>query len=183
MAKLRERDSVSARCLEFTILCAARTGEAIGAVWDEIDLKKRLWTIPAERMKADREHRVPLCDRAVEILKALPHRGAHVFTGTNKKPLSNMAMLELLRGLSPGHTVHGFRSTFRDWAAERTNYPEPVVEMALAHAVGDAVIKAYKRTDLFERRVRLMRQWADFLAKPRPTTGATVTPLRKLANA
>jgi integrase len=169
MATLRQRDSVSARCLEFTILCAARTGEVIGAVWDaEIDLKKRVWIIPAERMKSDREHRVPLCDRAVEILKALPHRGAHVFTGTNKKPLSNMAMLELLRGLSPGHTVHGFRSTFRDWAAERTNYPEFVIEMALAHAVGDDVVKAYKRTDLFARRTRLMKQWADFLAKPRP---------------
>jgi integrase len=172
MATLRQRDSVSARCLEFTILCAARTGEAIGAVWDEIDLKKRIWTIPAERMKSDREHRVPLCDRAVEILKALPHRGAHVFTGSNRKPLSNMAMLELLRGLLPGHTVHGFRSTFRDWAAERTNYPEFVYEMALAHAVGDATVKAYKRSDLLERRVRLMKQWADFLAKPHaPKTG------------
>jgi integrase len=119
-------------------------------------------------MKADREHRVPLSDRAVDILKALPHRDGYVFTGTNKKPLSNMAMLELLRGMSPGHTVHGFRSTFRDWAAERTNYPEFVIEMALAHAVGDQVIKAYKRTDLFERRIRLMKQWADYLAKPRP---------------
>ena len=150
MAKLRERDSMSARCLEFTILCAARTREAIGAVWDsEIDMKKKLWTIPAERMKSDREHRVPLCDRAIEILKSLPHRGAYVFTGTNKKPLSNMAMLELLRGLSPGHPVHGFRWTFRDWAAERTNYPEFVIEMALAHAVGDDVVKAYKRTDFY----------------------------------
>jgi len=168
MAELRKRDSVSARCLEFTILTAARTGEAIGAVWDEIDVKKRLWTIPAERMKSDREHRVPLSDRAVEILKSLPHRGKRVF------PLSNMAMLELLRGMSPGHTVHGFRSTFRDWAAERTNYPEFVIEMALAHAVGDDVVKAYKRTDLFERRVRLMKQWGDFLAKPRPATAQTV---------
>src|SRR5262249_15400110 len=142
IAKLRDRDSVSARCLEFTILTCARTGEAIGALWDEIDLKKRIWTIPAERMKADRDHRVPLSDRAIEILKALPHRGPYVFTGTNKKPLSNMAMLELLRGMSPGHTVHGFRSTFRDWAAERTNYPEFVSEMALAHAVGNDVTKA-----------------------------------------
>jgi integrase len=119
-------------------------------------------------MKADREHRVPLCDRAVEIIKGVPRRGAYVFASASKKPLSNMAMLELLRGMSPGHTVHGFRSTFRDWAAERTNYPEFVIEMALAHAVGDEVVKAYKRTDLFERRVRLMKQWGDFLAKPRP---------------
>jgi len=179
MVELRERDSISARALEFTILTAARTGETIGAVWDEIDLKKKLWTVPAERMKADREHRVPLCDRVVDILKALPHRGAHVFSGTNKKPLSNMAMLQLLRGISPGHTVHGFRSTFRDWAAERTGYPEFVVEMALAHAVGDEVVKAYKRTDLFDRRVRLMRQWAGFLAKPRPPKSGEVHNLRE----
>ena len=174
MAELRNWDSVSARALEFTILTAVRTGETIGAFWDEIDLKGRLWVIPKERMKSGREHRVPLCDRAVEILKSLPHRGPHVFVNGSKKPLSNMAMLELLRGMAPGHTVHGFRSTFRDWAAERTNYPEPVVEMALAHAVGDEVVKAYKRTDLFARRIRLMKQWADYLAKPRPATAQTV---------
>jgi integrase len=166
MVELRERDSISARALEFTILTAARTGETIGAVWDEIDLKKKLWTVPAERMKADREHRVPLCDRAVDILKALHHGGAHVFSGTNKKPLSNMAMLECLRGMSPGHTVHGFRSTFRDWAAERTSYPEFVIEMALAHAVGADVVKAYRRTDPFAKRAKLMAQWSAFLAKP-----------------
>jgi integrase len=171
MADLRARDSVSARALEFTILVSGRTGETIGATWDEFDLKRRLWIIPAERMKADREHRVPLSDRAVEILKAMPHRGAYVFTNGNKKPLSNMAMLELLRGMSPGHTVHGFRSTFRDWAAERTNYPEFIIEMALAHAVGDAVVKAYKRTDLFDRRIRLMKQWGDFLSKPAAKAG------------
>jgi integrase len=171
MAELRKRDSVSARALEFTILTAVRTGETIGALWEEIDLKNKLWTIPAGRMKSGREHRVPLCDRAVEILKSLPHRGPHVFINGSKKPLSNMAMLELLRGMSPGHTVHGFRSSFRDWAAERTNYPEFVIEMALAHAVGDDVVKAYKRTDLFARRTRLMDQWAKFLAKPQPKTG------------
>jgi integrase len=168
VAELRKRDSMSARALEFTILGANRTGEVIGATWSEIDLKKRVWVIPAERMKADREHRVPLSDRAVEILKSLPHRGAHVFTGTNRKPLSNMAMLECLRGLSPGHTVHGTaRSSFRDWAAERTNYPEFVIELCLAHRVGDAVVQAYKRTDVFARRTRLMAQWSTFLAKPR----------------
>ena len=149
---------MSARALEFTILTAARTGETIGAQWNEIDVKKKLWTIPAQRMKADREHRVPLSDRAVEIIKGVPRRGAYVFASASKKPLSNMAMLELLRGMSPGHTVHGFRSTFRDWAAERTNYPEFITEMALAHAVGTDVVKAYRRTDLFERRVRLMKQ-------------------------
>jgi integrase len=167
MAELRKRDSISARALEFTMLTAARTGETIGALWDEVDLKNRLWTIPAARMKSSREHRVPLCERAVDILKALPHRGPHVFVNGSKKPLSNMAMLELIKGMSPGHTVHGFRSTFRDWAAERTNYPEFVIEMALAHAVGDQVVKAYKRTDLFARRARLMKEWGNFLAKPR----------------
>jgi integrase len=173
VAQLRERDTLSARCLEFTILCASRTGEVIGATWDEIDLKKRLWVVPASRMKSDREHRVPLSDRAVEILKSLPRRGAHVFTGTNRKPLSNMAMLELLRGLSPGHTVHGTaRSSFRDWATERTNIPEFIIEMQLAHAVGDETVKAYKRTDVIARRARLMKQWADYLAKPRPTAEA-----------
>jgi integrase len=128
-------------------------------------------------MKADREHRVPLTDRAVELLNALPNRRGYVFAKANKEPLSNMAMLELLRGMSPGHTVHGFRSTFRDWAAERTNYPEFIVEMALAHAVGDAVVKAYKRTDLFDRRVRLMKQWGDFLAKA-PAKGGKVHDLQ-----
>jgi integrase len=178
MAELRVRDSVSARALEFTILTAARTGETIGAQWNEIDVKKKLWTIPAQRMKADREHRVPLSDRAVEIIKGVPRRGAYVFASASKKPLSNMAMLELLRGMSPGHTVHGFRSTFRDWAAERTNYPEFITEMALAHAVGTDVVKAYRRTDLFERRVRLMKQWSDFLAKPRPHKAGEVHDLK-----
>jgi integrase len=169
MVELRKRDSVSARALEFTITCVARTGETIGVTWDEIDLKKKLWTISAERMKSGREHRVPLSDRAVEILKSLPHSGKHVFINGHKRPLSNMAMLELLRGLSPGHTVHGTaRSSFRDWAAERTNYPEFVIEMCLAHAVGDDVVKAYKRTDLFAKRAKLMAQWCAFLSKPLP---------------
>jgi integrase len=180
MAELRKRDSVSARALEFTILTAVRTGEAIGATWDEIDLKKKLWTIPADRMKADREHRVPLCDAAVQLLKALPHSGKHVFTNGHKRPLSNMAMLELLRGMSPGHTVHGFRSTFRDYCAERTSYPEFVIEMCLAHAVGDDVVKAYRRSDLFAKRAKLMAQWSAYLAKPRaPATTVDLDAERK----
>jgi integrase len=174
MAELRERDSVSARALEFAVLTAARTGEVIGAQWGEIDLKHKLWTIPADRMKSDREHRVPLTDRMVEILQAMPRCGAYVFASTNKKPLSDRPMLKMLGRMRPGFTVHGFRSTFRDWAAERTNYPEFIIEMALAHAVDDKTVKAYKRTDVVERRVRLMKQWADFLAKPRPATAQTV---------
>jgi integrase len=166
MADLRKRHVTSARALELTILTAVRTSETIGAIWSEIDLHKKLWTIPAERMKAERDHRVPLSDRVVEILKSMPRDGKLVFLTDAKKPFDEGALLKLLQGMRPGVTVHGFRSTFRDWAAERTNYPEAVAEMALAHAVPDATVKAYKRTDLFDRRVRLMRQWSEYLAKP-----------------
>jgi integrase len=167
IAELRADKRIEARALEFTVLAVARTDEVVAATWGEFDLKKRLWTIPGQRMKSGREHRVPLCDRAVEILGNLKHHGRRVFD------ISNTALLRVLQERHSGVTVHGFRSTFRDWAAERTNYPEFVVEMALAHAVGDDVVKAYKRTDLFTRRTRLMKQWADFLAKPRPSA-ATV---------
>jgi integrase len=171
MARLRENKSMSAKALEWTILTAARTAETIGAKWNEIDPKARIWTVPAARMKAGKEHRVPLSDRAVEILSGLPHRGARIF------PLSNMAMLQLLRGMRPGLTVHGFRSTFMDWAHERTSYPNHVVEMALAHAVGDKVEAAYRRGDLFEKRRRLMAEWDRYCARPLPAS-ATVTALR-----
>jgi integrase len=138
MAKLRERDSISARALEFTILTATRTNEAIGAAWSEIDLKAKTWTIPASRMKAGREHLIPLSDRVVSILKDMPRTGDYLFPGASKDILSNMAMLELLRGLAGnGYTVHGFRSTFRDWAGDRTNFPRDVIEHALAHRVKD----------------------------------------------
>jgi integrase len=156
MAELRNRDSISARALEFTVLTAARTGEIIGATLGEIDLKARTWTIPAERMKAGKEHRVPLCERAVEIVRGLPRHGEKVF------PLSNMAMLELLRGMSPGHTVHGFRSTFMDWAHEQTAFPKVVIDMALAHTVPDKVEAAYRRGDLIEKRRKLMESWVRY---------------------
>ena len=171
-ANLRQRQSTSARALEFLILTAARTAEVIGATWDEIDIKGKTWKIPASRMKGGAEHRVPLCDRAVEILGALPRRGAHVFANNSGKPLSNMAMLELLRGMAPNTTVHGFRSTFRDWAAERSNHPNHVAEMALAHTIGDDVEAAYRRGDLFKKRAIMMNQWANYLAKPQPAAGA-----------
>jgi len=183
MAELRERKSASARALELLILTAARTNEVIGARWSEIDTKHKVWTIPKERMKAGVEHRIPLTDRAVEILKALPHRGVYVFPGTNGHTLSNMAMLELLRGMRPGISVHGFRSVFRDWCAERTNYANHVVEKALAHKIPDKVEAAYRRGELFEKRRKLMEQWQRFLDRPLPATGATVTPLRTVANA
>jgi integrase len=175
MEELRGRPSISARALEFTILTAVRTSETIGAKWYEIDLKARIWVVPAARTKAAREHKIPLSDRAVAILKELRH-GDHVFAGDGNRSLSNMAMLELLRGMRPGLTVHGFRSTFRDWAAETTSFPNHVVEKALAHAVADKVEAAYRRGDLFLKRRRLMDAWADYCGK----AVATVTALRKV---
>jgi integrase len=159
MVELRERNSLSARALEFTILTAARTGETIGASWDEIDLKAKTWTIPANRMKAGKEHKVPLSNRAVEILQQSNRRTKNLF------PLSNMGMAELLKGMRPGITVHGFRSTFRDWAAETTNNSNHVVEMALAHTIGDKVEAAYRRGDLFIKRTKLMTAWAEYCGK------------------
>jgi integrase len=172
MTELRERDSLSARALEFTILTAARTGETIGATRDEIDLKAKTWTIPAERMKAGKEHKVPLCSRAIEILQGLDQRTKNLF------PLSNMAMAELLKGMRAGFTVHGMRSTFRDWAAETTNFPNHVIEMALAHTIGDKVEAAYRRGDLFTKRVKLMSAWQDFCGKP-TVVSSGIVPFRK----
>lgn len=172
IAELRKRESLSANALEFTILTAARTGEVIGAKWDEIDLAAKTWTVPASRMKAGKQHKVPLSDRGIEILSTLPRAGEYIF------PLSNMAMLELLRGMRPGLTTHGFRSTFRDWSAERTNYPNHVAEMALAHTIPDKVEKSYRRGDLFEKRRRLMADWASWCSRPAPT-GATVTSIQE----
>jgi integrase len=162
MAKLRDSDHVAARALEFTILTAARTGETLGAPWNEIDLAAKTWTIPGTRMKRDKEHRVPLSDRAVEILRALPRGDGRVFD------IGEVRMLQMLREVhgAKGPTVHGFRSSFRDWCSERTSYPPIVAEQALAHAVGSKVERAYNRTDLFEKRRRLMAEWAAFCTKP-----------------
>jgi integrase len=169
MAELRSRDSLSARALEFTVLTAARTGEAIGAKWDEIDLEAKVWTLPPGRMKASRQHRVPLSDRAVDILRALPRsKSGFVFAHANGlRPVSNMAMLELLRGMKgSGHTVHGFRSSFSDWARDRTAYARDVIEMALAHAIKDKSGAAYRRGDALEKRRRLMAEWARYCQSP-----------------
>lgn len=168
MVMLRDRGNISARALEFTILTAARTGEVIGARWAEIDLAAKIWTVPAGRIKGGREHRLPLSDRAVAILEAMPREGEWVFLGGRKgKPLSDMAMDKVLRlmGFKGGRaTVHGFRSTFRDWAAECTTHPNHVVEMALAHAIGSKVEAAYRRGDLFDKRRLLMADWAAYCA-------------------
>lgn len=175
MAELRGRKSASALALEFLILTAARTGEVIGARWEEIDLKNRTWVIPGARMKSKREHRVPLTPRAFAILQGLERRGDFVFgSAVTCRPLSNMALLELLRGMRPGVTTHGFRSSFRDWASERTSFAREVTEAALAHTIPDKVEKAYRRGDLFEKRRKLMEAWAGFLAKPLPAEGADV---------
>jgi integrase len=179
MSELRARNSVSARALEFAILTAARTGEVIGARWPEIDLGAAMWILPAERMKAGKEHRVPLSERAIELLSALPREGDFVFMGGRAgKPLSNMAMLELLRGMKPGsgYVPHGFRSTFRDWAAECTSSPSEVVEMALAHAVESKVEAAYRRGDLLAKRRQLMDDWARYCVAA-PRAGADVGPV------
>ncbi|MER8662850.1 integrase arm-type DNA-binding domain-containing protein [Mesorhizobium sp. M1148] len=172
MSQLRSMDSISARALEFTILTAVRTGEAIGVMESEIDFANKLWTIPAARMKADRPHRVPLSDRAIDILKSVPREAdsPYLFPGARTgKPLSNMAMLELLRGMEGmrGLTVHGFRSTFRDWAAERSNFPREIAEAALAHVLSDKTEAAYQRGDLLEKRRKLMTAWAGFAATAR----------------
>lgn len=164
MAELRQQSGVAAKCLEFTILTATRTNESIGATWDEIDLSNKTWTIPIERMKAGRLHRIPLSDQAILILQDMQKFKVNdfVFPGT-KKGLSNMAMLQLLKRMGEdGVTVHGFRSSFRDWAAETTNYPSEVVEMALAHTIKNQAEAAYRRGDLMEKRSQLMADWTRY---------------------
>ena len=167
MAALRTQDGVSARALEFLILTAARTGEVIGARPGE--LKDKVWTVPAGRMKGGAEHRVPLSAPALALVETMKkEQGAEfLFPGSKRdKPLSNMALLALLDRMDRANlTAHGFRSTFRDWAAERTNYPREVVEMALAHAIGNKVEAAYRRGDLFEKRRSLMAEWAKYCAR------------------
>jgi integrase len=181
IAELRKQGGTAARALEFTILAAARTGEVVNATPDEFDLDKGVWTVPAGRMKGGVEHRVPLPPRAVEIVRAQPE-GVYVFPGgKGGRPLSNMAMLALLRRMGREDlTVHGFRSSFRDWAAECTTYPHQVCEKALAHAVSDATEAAYRRGDLFEKRRRLMAEWATHCG--RPAKAAKVVALKTAGN-
>jgi integrase len=181
-AALREREGVAAKALEFTILTAARSGEVRGATWAEIDLEAKTWTIPAGRMKGGREHRVPLSGPAVEILSTLPREkdNVHVFIGARRHGLSEMAMAAVLRRMDRlDITVHGFRSAFRDWAAERTSYQNHVVEQALAHTIGNAVERAYRRGDLFDKRARLMAEWARFCTTAPAEASGTVVSIRR----
>lgn len=171
-AELRRLNSISAAALEFCILTASRTNEVTGARVEEVNLKRGVWTIPKERMKMGREHRIPLTPRALQIAGqriaiAKIDESIYLFPGKSKRtearPISNMAMLEVVRGMSFGHiTVHGFRSSFRDWAAECTEYPSDVVEMALAHVVKNKAEAAYRRGDMLERRQPLMAEWEKF---------------------
>lgn len=180
MAQLKDRDAVAARALEFAILTAARTGEVIGAKWDELDLIERVWSIPAERMKGGREHRVPLSGAAMEIVQhmSIIRQNDHVFPGDRRDALSNMALLMLLRRMERTDiTAHGFRSTFRDWVEEQTDSPRAVAETALSHAIGSAVEAAYRRGDLLEKRRPLMKRWAEYCTAPRAMV-KTVTAFR-----
>jgi integrase len=181
IGNLRERDATAALALEFCILVAARSGEVLGARWLEIDLDKKVWTVPANRMKAGREHRVPLSARAASILKRLARlkAGDFVFPGQARgKPLSNMAMEMMLRRMKIDNaTVHGFRSSFRDWAGNVSNFPREVTETALAHVIGDKAEQAYRRSDALEKRRKLMEAWASY-CEPK-TTGNVVTLQRK----
>ncbi|MCB2114277.1 MAG: integrase arm-type DNA-binding domain-containing protein [Parvularculaceae bacterium] len=181
VGELCKRDALAALALEFTILTATRTSEVIGATWSEVDLQKAVWTIPASRMKAGREHRVPLSRRAVEILQAVkPLNSEWVFPADKGGKLSVMAMTMLLRRMKIDATVHGFRSAFRDWAAESTAYAHEVCEMALAHVIGNKAEAAYRRGDLIEKRRRLMNDWANYCSGG-GATSATVTPIRGAA--
>lgn len=177
--QLRKREAVAALALEFGILTAARTGEVIGATWSELDLNKAVWTLPAERMKVGKEHRVPLSRRAIEILATRQElKGEYCFSGLKGQKLSGMAMAMLLRRMKQDVTVHGFRSAFRDWAAECTSYSHEVAEMALAHTIGNAVERAYRRGDLFEKRRRIMSDWAEYCANGGASAGE-VTAIRQ----
>jgi integrase len=185
MERLRKSEGMGALALEFAILTAARSGEVRGATFAEIDRDARVWVIPADRMKAGREHRVPLTDAALAVIDkatALPHvnDSQFVFAAPRGGQLSDMTLTAVLRRMAVDATAHGFRSTFRDWAAERTNYPNEVAEMALAHAVGNAVEAAYRRGDLFDKRRRMMDDWSKFLTKVE-TTGKVLPMNRKRA--
>ena len=186
MSKLRANESISSKAVEFLILTAVRSGSVRQAEWSEIDYNKKLWVIPAEHTKAKQEHRVPLQPQAIKLLKSL-HKMAGsniVFLSPTGKELSDMALSQLMRGmrdrgeLTVDAVPHGFRSTFRDWAAEQTSYPDEIRKAASGHTVGDAVKEAYQRTDLLEKRRQLMLEWAKFLAKPSNQKTTNVTSIK-----
>ena len=182
MARLVAAQGSGARCLEFLIYTACRSGEARGALWSEIDLEKAVWRIPADRMKADREHRIPLCAPALKLLRSMPTFADTdlVFPSANNKPLSDMTLTATLRRMNVDAVPHGFRATFATWAQERTPYPFDVRERALAHAVGSKTTEAYERGDQFDKRIKLMADWAAFIGTA-PAQGKNVVKLRGAA--
>ena len=183
MVKLREGDSMAAKALELQILTAARPGEVVGAQWTEFDLNSKVWTIPAERTKANKEHSIPLSPQAVTLLKKLPKASEFAFPSASLNcGMSTALGLNLIKEIQPGITQHGFRSTFRDWAADKTSYPREVIEMALAHRLKDKAEAAYFRSDLIAKRARLMTDWANYCDQL-PGDSATVTPIRNGAKA
>ncbi len=181
MSQLRAREAMAALALEFVILTATRTSELLGAKWGEVDVEKAVWTIPALRMKAGKEHRVPLSPRAIEILQTVKLKSSEwLFPSEKGGKLSTMAMSMLLRRMKLDCTVHGFRSAFRDWSAECTGYAHEVCEMALAHTIGNKAEAAYRRGDMFEKRSRLMADWAKYCSNV-GTAGSVVSPIRSVA--
>jgi integrase len=182
--QLREREGTGARCLEFAILCASRSAEAREAQWSEIDFDEKLWRIPPERMKSAREHRVPLAPEALELLRGLPREGDGddelVFLGQQPgRPLTDLALMRVMRQLNRTAVVHGLRSSFSDWAHERTAHSNHAIELSLAHSIGAATEKAYRRGDMLEKRRKLMEQWAAYVTSPPAKQEAgTVVPMR-----
>lgn len=182
MVMLKTMQGVAPRALEFTILTAARTGEVLGATWDEIDMKNEIWTVPAERMKAGKEHRVPLCDRAAAILAQMQQvrMSEFVFPGVKRgQPLSDMSLMAVLRRMEIAVTTHGFRSSFRDWAGDTTGFPRDVVEAALAHAIENKTEAAYRRSDALEKRRKLIAAWDRYC---NATAQSNITPLPRAQN-
>jgi integrase len=170
VSNLQSRSAIAALALEFAILTAARSSEVLGARWNEFDLDRAIWTVPAGRMKAAREHRVPLSPRALRIVTDLQDRRTSDFVFPGEKsgrPLSGGSLKMVLRRMKEGSTVHGFRSSFRDWAAECTNFPNEVCEAALAHVIGNKAEAAYRRGDLFDKRRKLMDAWAAYCGTPK----------------
>jgi integrase len=160
MSELSAKKTIAARALEFAILTAARLGEMLGAKWDEIDLANKAWNVPAERMKSGRAHVVPLSPRAVMILAGLPRTGDRIYS------VSAVTVQRLMAAMRPGMTIHGCRSSFRDWAGDMTTFPRELAEQALAHSIGDKAEQAYRRSDALEKRRKLMDAWAQYCERP-----------------
>ncbi len=180
MAQIRTKDSLAAKALELQILTATRPGEVVGATWDEIDLQAKVWTIPKGRMKADKEHEIPLSPQAVKLLKKLPRVTDFVFPGAKlDKGMTTAAAMKLIKELHPGITAHGFRSTFREWSGDQTSYPREVIEHALSHQLKDKAEAAYYRKSQFPKRVKLMEAWATYCDLIPVDDADNVTPIRK----